>query len=76
MSDELRITVEDLRTVRNGARRSYCIPGFKAWAAENGLSYRRLLSEGIPVSEMDAIGGPYAARMIKTARERAARAQQ
>ncbi len=71
-NDDILITVQDLRTVRNGAKQGYCIPGLKTWAAQNGFCLKVVLRDGIRISQLSHFEDPFKDQIIATARKRVA----
>jgi len=67
------VTLEDYRAVRKGRSGEYCLPGLKRWAERNGKSYRKILREGLLLSELREIKDPYLAKVIECAEIRRAR---
>jgi len=72
MMDDITITVQDLRTVRNGAKQGYCIPGLKTWIAQNGFCLKVVLRDGIRESQLAHIDDPFKDQMLAAARKRLA----
>ena len=68
MGQELRITLADLRSL--GVGQQYCVRGCKLLCQQHGISYHRLVREGIPVSEVEHIQDEMLTRIINIAKER------
>lgn len=51
-----------------------CAPGVRRFAAQfDRAVFRRFCHEGLPVDEVEALGGPFALRVAAIAREEASR---
>lgn len=72
MDADILITKQDLRAVRNGAKRGYCIPGLRIWAAQNGMSFDSMMKNGVRESQLAHITDPFKDQIIAAARIRVA----
>lgn len=61
MSDEI-ITMSDVRDA------GFCAPGLRKFCSDNGVDLRRLVREGIPVSEVEHIEDANLQRVIRMKR--------
>ena len=73
MMDDLILTRQDLRAVRNGAKAGYCLAGLRRWAATHNLDFKKLLAEGVLASDIAHIQDPFKDRIIEAAKARTAR---
>jgi len=64
MTDELRIHVS------HGRELGICVSGQRRFCKAHGLDFKKLLREGIPVSEVEKIDDSFCARVIAHARSK------
>jgi len=64
MTGEPRVTVDDCRTSR------FCLRGVRSHCSALGLDFRRLVREGLPVSELDGIDDELVRQCVRNARAR------
>ena len=67
MSDDLIVTVEDLRASK------LCFQGARPWFRRHGLDWQAFLAEGLSADVLAATGDALALRVIAVAEKRAAR---
>ena len=67
MSDDLIVTVQDLRASR------ICFQGARPWFRRHGLDWQAFLADGLPTEVLAATGDTLAFRVIAEAEKRAAR---
>jgi hypothetical protein len=48
------VTIEHIRAAR-AAHGGYCSNGMRRWCVQHGVDFRRLLQEGYPVEEIEAL---------------------
>lgn len=60
----LRVTATDCQTL------GLCMSGVRRGCAANGIDFRRLVREGIPVDEIENISDPTVRRVIEEAKRR------
>lgn len=64
MTDELVITVSDVRAAR------FCTHGMRVWFAHHGFDLSTFLREGLPASKFEATGDALALHLVASARSR------
>lgn len=62
--DDMMITIRDVRQA------GHCVKGAREWAERNGISFPRLINEGIPAGEVIALGDEHGLRVIRLKLER------
>lgn len=70
MTDEPRFTIHDCRSC------GFCVSGVRRKAPEIGFDFRRLIREGIPISEVEHIQDQQLQKVHAAARDRIARENQ
>jgi hypothetical protein len=50
-----------------------CLRGVKRWFEVNNLDFKKFIKEGLPASQLEKIGDPLVMRVVRSAREAAAR---
>lgn len=50
MTDEIKVTVADVRAV------NFCARGARQWFTRHGLDYSKFVTEGLPISQIEATG--------------------
>lgn len=61
---EIRVHVRHIRAL------GLClIPGVRDWCAANEIDFRRLIKEGIPLSEAETVDDDFAKRVVQKAIE-------
>ena len=68
-----KITLADLRSV--GVGQQYCVRGCKLLCLQHGVSYHKLVREGIPISSIEHIQDEMLEKIIIIARKRIANAR-
>jgi hypothetical protein len=66
--EEVRVTIADLRSFEIGEQ--YCVRGCRLLCYQHGISWHRLIREGIPISEVEHIQDEMVNRVIDIAKER------
>ena len=64
----VKITLADLRSL--GVGKQYCVRGCRLLCQQHGISYHKLIREGIPISEIEHIQDEMLTRIINIAKER------
>lgn len=54
----------DLVTVADAVKAGFCIKGLRAWAENEGLDFRDLWWNGMPVKELEAMNDAYANQIL------------
>ncbi|QDH70837.1 hypothetical protein [Marilutibacter alkalisoli] len=62
------VTIEHVRAARLVGEGVTCAPGIRLWAQRYGIDIRAFLRDGLPVEQIEAIGGPFAMRAASLAR--------
>lgn len=60
----IRVTATDCQTL------GICMSGVRRGCAANGIDFRRLVREGIPVEEIEHVSDPTVQRVIEQAKSR------
>jgi hypothetical protein len=66
--EEIRVILADLRSL--GIGQTYCVRGCRLLCYQHGISYHKLIREGIPLSELAHIQDDMVVRIINIAKER------
>lgn len=62
--------MSDLITLRDVRTAVGCTKGIRRWCRENGVDFRRLAKQGIPVAEVEDWQDGHVQRAVKIAKER------
>ena len=60
---EPRLTVQHLRQLK------FCPSGARQWCERHGLDWRQLVREGLPISQIEAVGDAFAMHASQLVRE-------
>ena len=69
---EITITMRHVRAASIGGRGVNCADGVLHYCRIHEIDIRKLLSEGLPISQIEKIDDAYAQRVVAIAREEAA----
>lgn len=61
------VTIEHIRLARQ-KHGGFCASGIKVWCERYGVDFRRLLQEGYPIEEIEAIGDAMSEKVVAIAR--------
>ena len=64
-----RVTVDDLRKLRNHKGGGYCIRGAKVWCARHGIDFAKFVREGIEADRLLATGDQLAIDLVSFSRQ-------
>lgn len=64
MSESIMVTVQDARELK------YCVSGMRTFALKNNLDWRKFLSEGLPIEQLEAVDDAMMQHLCKYVRSK------
>lgn len=61
------VTIEHIRRARE-SHGGFCASGIRVWCERYGIDFRRLLQEGYPIEEIEALGDAMSQKVVAIAK--------